>query len=299
MRRRRACGRASQIEHVGCRDTCAFALRRHFGPRHLGARRRVALRCARADRGGIPFGPRWIEEAQRALPLRAAQRAAETLVDFVTQHLPVKAEVLELPPHRVYDEDGVLGKPSGWSRAEQQVFPGTRAQACQTVIHPARIGLNGRALLGCRQAKARLRHLPEAEYARGLVLLQSSLPDKLRQFAGGEAPRQIHLEEPVLSVDEPRAVGKIGAVGRLDRRHAQIIPVDADRRRQRRRVNGAVELRQGSPQERVSDHRRRQDQHRDCDRDVLPPSCGPSHRVRWRCPGKRCGHYDLMDPGRP
>ena len=66
----------------------------------------------------------------------------------------------------------------------------------------------------------------EAEDARGFVLRQRGGADDLRQLPGGQAARQVHLEEAILAVQETRRVREIRPRHGGDSGYAESVALD-------------------------------------------------------------------------
>ena len=80
------------------------------------------------------------------------------------------------------------------------------------------------------------------------VHLERAGTDQRAQLAGGLAALQIHLEETVLPVEEPERAGGVGSGGAGDRRHAERVARDGDRRGEPAKRDVAFELRQAGPE---------------------------------------------------
>ncbi len=55
------------------------------------------------------------------------------------------------------------------------------------------------------------RDAAKIKHPRSCILLRGNGSEKLIQLASGEPPRQVHLEEAILRVDETRGIRKISA----------------------------------------------------------------------------------------
>src|SRR6202034_3727913 len=104
------------------------------------------------------------------------------------------------------------------------------AESFESRIYAAGIGLEQRTVLrvGLRQHLAR--HVAEPEEAELAVLIERHRTEQLRELARGEPPRQVHLEEAILRVQEAGGEGEVAAAGRRDGRHAARIARDGHRR---------------------------------------------------------------------
>jgi hypothetical protein len=80
------------------------------------------------------------------------------------------------------------------------------------------------------------------EQAGPFVLFDRHLAKQLGELAGGEPPRQVHLEKPVLAVDESRGVSKIDAIRSGESRNAEAIPLDPHGGRKTSGPQRAVQL---------------------------------------------------------
>ena len=200
------------------RRSAAVAHIQHLCGRHRSLRR--AHRALRRRHGRIPAGSGRVQEAEAALPARAALRASEPRVDLLAQDLAPQAVRLQIPPHGVLDEDRVLRAPRERGCAQHPVLPRASGKVCESGVHAARVGLEQRALGGgcLREHLAGDRAKPEQ--AGPAVLLEGRAAEQLRQLPGGEPPREVHLEIAVLRVHETGGVREVGAVGGLDGGHA-------------------------------------------------------------------------------
>src|SRR5690606_17980618 len=68
----------------------------------------------------------------------------------------------------------------------------------------------------------------EAVGAEGAVGLDGGRAEERAQLAGGGAAEEVHLEEPLLRVDEPQRPRGVEPARRRDRRHAQAVAFDGD-----------------------------------------------------------------------
>ena len=94
-------------------------------------------------------------------------------------------------------------------------------------VHPARIGLEVRAILRRGNLKRLLGGHSEPQNPLLAVMLQKAVAKNLGNFAGGEAPHHVHLPQTVLRGDIPLGKKQIVQIGRLDRGYA--VPVANDR----------------------------------------------------------------------
>src|SRR5262245_29127442 len=70
--------------------------------------------------------------------------------------------------------------------------------------------------------------MAKAVDARMHVHTDGNRANKLRQLPGRLAAEQVHLEEPVLRMHHPQAIGKVGPAPTVNRWHAARIPLNAD-----------------------------------------------------------------------
>ena len=89
-----------------------------------------------------------------------------------------------------------------------------------------------------------MRDAAEPVNADLLIDVERARPHQPRQLAGRLAPLQIHLEEPILRVQESERPRRILARVRGDRRHSEHVAIDADIRGQTGDRRGAVNERQ-------------------------------------------------------
>ncbi len=113
--------------------------------RHRGAAPARGPGATPAAIGASHSVPARIEEAQRALPAAGALRAAEALVDLAPQDLAPQAARLQIPPHRVHDQDGVLGAPGRPAAA-----PAASTPTAARTAAPARRSRRARRLPAAR-----------------------------------------------------------------------------------------------------------------------------------------------------
>ena len=88
----------------------------------------------------------------------------------------------------------------------------------------------------------------------------SARDEQLGQLAGADPAQQIHLEKPVLCVDETGGIGKVEPVAALQQRNAVLVARHADGSTQAGCAACAVELGQAGAQEQPG-AKRRQRQH--------------------------------------
>ena len=116
-------------------------------------------------------------------------------------------------------------------------------------------------------------HLPrdsaEPEKARLAILLERHRTEQFRELPGREAPREVHLEEAILGVEEAGGEGKIAPIGGLDRRHAARIAGDAYRGGELGLSQLPVEPRQRAAQAQVGAQQERKQQQRAQHAEVL------------------------------
>ena len=74
-----------------------------------------------------------------------------------------------------------------------------------------------------------MRDVAEAMHAHAFVDVQRARADQAGQLAGRLAALQIHLEEPILRVEEAERAGHVFARRAGDGRHAERVAIDADR----------------------------------------------------------------------
>jgi hypothetical protein len=115
-------------------------------------------------------------------------------------------------------------------------------------VHPARIRLDDRALRRWRLRERAPRDRAEPENANLQILFERGRPDELAQLPRGEPPREIHLEEPVLCVREPRAEREIGPIRRRDGHDAECVALERDGCGEPSLRQAPVEPRQGRTQ---------------------------------------------------
>ena len=109
------------------------------------------------------------------------------------------------------------------------------------------------------------RTLTEAVSTGVTVGFQGRRPEELGQFTGGGSSLQVHLEEPVLGMQEPQRHGRVGTGGRADRRHTEGVALDFNRILKPGEYQTAIQPRQAAPQQDRTGRRNESDQgdHRD------------------------------------
>ena len=122
------------------------------------------------------------------LQLRRAFGSCEPLIDLCVSEPALEAAVLQIPPHRIGDEDRVLRAPRHGRGTQEPILPGPAAQTRKRSIHAARIGGKQRALLGRRLLHHGGRKMAKAEIARLLILLERDSAEELGELARREAP---------------------------------------------------------------------------------------------------------------
>jgi hypothetical protein len=86
---------------------------------------------------------------------------------------------------------------------QEQVLEGRRLQRRETGDHASRVGGEHRAVPRVQQSGRAPGFRAEAVQPRLLVDLQRTATHELGQLPRGPPARQIHLEEPILRVEEP------------------------------------------------------------------------------------------------
>ena len=100
-----------------------------------GVVRRVPVRVPRVDER---------DELVRGFRRGAGGRTARS--SRRRSSLVAQRAVLQLPPHRMHHEHRILRRPGARLGAQQQVFPGSRAQRCEARVDAARVRLDDTAL---------------------------------------------------------------------------------------------------------------------------------------------------------
>ena len=186
----------------------------------------------------------------RRVPLRAARRQEveegrrEQVVHQAEVRLAAPRGIVELEEHGEDGEDRILRPPRRRRAAQRQVLERRRAERREARVDAVGVGLDQRPLLG-RNAR---HHLPgdgaEAVDAVRPVDRQRARAEDLGELAGGLAAHQVHLEEALLAVQEAEGAGGVGAARGPDRRHAEGVALDGDRRREAGQGALAGDLRQ-------------------------------------------------------
>ena len=249
---RGGCRRGAYVEHAGIwHGRLGRGRLRHGGVR------------------GIPGGAARVQELHGAFPTRLTHRTAQALVDLTPQYLAPEAVDLQIPPHGIGHEHGVLGAPGGGLLPEDPVLPRARTQRRKAGVDAARVRLEHGALLGTCLGDDLPRDSAEPEKPRLAILLECHRTEEFRELPGREAPREVHLEEAILGVEEAGGEGKIAPIGGLDRRHAARIAGDAHRGGELGLSQLPVELRQRAAQAQVGAQQERKQQQRAQHAEVL------------------------------
>jgi len=124
--------------------------------------------------------------------MRRAFGSCEPCVDLALHELPLEAPVLQIPPHRIRDENRVLGAPRYGPSAQEPILPGTAVETATRGIDATCIGGKQRALLG-----RRLLHTMPQDGESGIALpfsSCSSAPTKELGELAAASGVTVHLE---------------------------------------------------------------------------------------------------------
>ena len=170
------------------RDRLGFPLAQvdDFRPGQRQRRERAAIERR------IKRGAAWREEIEHGPAIAA--------LDGGERELVLVLHVLQVEDHGVADEKGVLGQPGLRPDAQHIILKGPGPQRGETGVDTGRIGVDQRALSRWQQRQRLPGQRPEAMHPHFAVQWHRRLAEKFGQLTRGAAPQQIHLEEPVLSV---------------------------------------------------------------------------------------------------
>ena len=164
---------------------------------------------------------------------------------------PGRAEtgiLLELDEHRQQAEHRILRAPGHRFRQQRQVFEWPRPQGSEPGIDAGRVGLQAGPLVPAGLGDDLAGQVPEPVDPVVAIVLHHGRTQQLGQFPGGQPALEIHLEKPVLGMDEAQAAGHIDPVRRADHRRAPDVPGHGDRGGQSGQTDRAVPLRQAGGQ---------------------------------------------------
>ena len=126
--------------------------------------------------------------------------------------LVAQRAVLQIPPHRNTTTSTESSAVHGARlRPQQPVLPRPARRLASPALTPRAYASRHCALLGRGFASPAARAARKSKRRARTVLLQRDRAEQLRQLAGREAARQIHLEEAILRVHEAGAVREVGA----------------------------------------------------------------------------------------
>ena len=184
-------------------------------------------------------------------PLRDQERQQRGRQDIVHVAEPGRAEtgiLLELDEHRQQAEHRILRAPGHRFRQQRQVFEWPRPQGSEPGIDAGRVGLQAGPLVPAGLGDDLAGQVPEPVDPVVAIVLHHGRTQQLGQFPGGQPALEIHLEKPVLGMDEAQAAGHIDPVRRADHRRAPDVPGHGDRGGQSGQTDRAVPLRQAGGQ---------------------------------------------------
>ncbi len=182
--------------------------------RHV-ATGRVAF--ARTDERPIEARRRWRQELVDGGGYRVVQCSLRALERVVVRQHRVERE---------HHEQAVLALPRSRPCAEQPVLGRSGAQISEPGVHALRIRLEPGALLGRQPREQRVCARAKLERSLCEVRREGALAEQCRELTGGGAPREVHLEEPLLRVHVALAAQRVGERGRVNRRYGARIEVD-------------------------------------------------------------------------
>ena len=104
----------------------------------------------------------------------------------------------------------------------------------QDVVDALHEAIRPEAGLGCQSRDDRRHGTTEIEQAQGAIRFDPERPDQLGKAPLRRATHDLHLRQPQMRVHHAEPDGEIGLVLRIDERDLVVVPVDPDRRPDRR-----------------------------------------------------------------
>ena len=197
------------------------------GPRNLRNRKRFAVQR------GVPVRARRVQERCEFGGQRRLERRGPRLVG--------SGRVVQDEIHRHHGQQGVADAPGGWFLSQEQVFERRRRQPGEPGSHPVPVGLEGPARLGRKCFHRPLGAGPHPVKTRLPVQRDRRRPGQGRQFPGGLAALQVHLEEALLGMEVPEHPVTVADRFRLDAGDSQTVPFHLGRSREPRQRDGPAQ----------------------------------------------------------
>ena len=158
--------------------------------------------------------------------------------------------ILQIRIHRQHHQQTVLGGPGPWRLAQQQVLERPDCQRAQTDIDTMGIGFEHAPVVGRQVCENLLRNVAQPVQAQRAIVIQRAAPEQFRQFTGGRAALQIHLEKTLLCVQEPDGASQVIQAPGVKHGYAETIAFYRNRRLQAGKIEGTFELRKTTMQRR-------------------------------------------------
>ena len=152
-----------------------------------------------AHERSIPVRSRRVEERREFSGQRCLERRGPRLVG--------SGRVVQDEIHRHHGQQGVADAPGGGFLPEEQVFERRRRQPGEPGSHPVPVRLEGAARLGRKCFHRPLGAGPHPVKTRLPIQRDRRRPGQGRQFPGGLAALQVHLEEALLGMEIPEHPG--------------------------------------------------------------------------------------------
>ena len=184
---------------------------------------------------------------QRRIPAVAGREyePTEFLRDFVEKRgvsrLPAGVVVSQIEKHRQVAEHDVLRQPRFRCGAKQQIFERMHGQRLDAGIDALCVRFKHGSFARSGPIDDRAGGRAQSVQAPLPVETGRSRSEQLRQFAGGGASQQIHLEEAFLAVNETGGPGDVDPVGAANGGHAVAIALYGHRPREAGHADFAVQ----------------------------------------------------------
>ena len=156
--------------------------------------------------------------------------------------------ILQPDEHREHDEQAVFRPPRFRRLAQEEILEWRRCERVEPAVDASRICLQDGTV-----ARRQHRHGGSCFGSKSVfpgfaISSQGPSADQRCQLPGGAAPREIHLEEAILCVEESRGAGDVFTRSPLNHRDSQCISRHRHRSRRACEAIGAVEQRQTGSQ---------------------------------------------------
>ncbi len=258
----------------GLQDRHGWPLARRERPRGqvrgVGNRRRGGV--GPVERRAV-FGDERTQEVQRFLTVGLRDGLAGTFVAAVG---------FQGHGHGVDDEHAILTRPRPRRGAQGEVFPGSRAEGGEAGVDPGDVGVDLAGLVGRHRLQDGGGTVSKSVLAGFPVHRKRERTEKLREFARALPPQQVHLEKPVLRVEEAQRAGPVLAAAGTNGGRPVGVALDGDRVLQRGKRPGPVERGQAGAHQQPTRDRHEQGQHHQQasqpEKNPKKSETGPCHR---------------------